>query len=117
MTEQRGQSRGPRTGVHPGTFDPVHNGHLDIIRRATRFDVTEREVVAAVAHLVGAAEPNEPEPNGLGPNGLSGDDPNEPEPNRFGSGERGGDDPNEPETSHRSGLEPLGPASGEPDHG
>jgi len=26
----------PRTGVYPGTFDPVTNGHLDIISRATR---------------------------------------------------------------------------------
>ncbi len=24
-----------RTGLYPGTFDPVTNGHLDIIRRAT----------------------------------------------------------------------------------
>ena len=26
----------PRTGVYPGTFDPVTNGHMDIISRATR---------------------------------------------------------------------------------
>jgi pantetheine-phosphate adenylyltransferase len=25
-----------RTGVYPGTFDPITNGHLDIIQRATR---------------------------------------------------------------------------------
>ncbi|MBF0560443.1 MAG: pantetheine-phosphate adenylyltransferase [Alphaproteobacteria bacterium] len=25
-----------RTGVYPGTFDPITNGHLDIITRATR---------------------------------------------------------------------------------
>ncbi len=25
-----------RTGVYPGTFDPVTNGHLDIIARAAR---------------------------------------------------------------------------------
>ncbi len=26
----------PRVGVYPGSFDPPTNGHLDIIRRATR---------------------------------------------------------------------------------
>jgi len=26
----------PRIGIYPGTFDPVTNGHLDIISRATR---------------------------------------------------------------------------------
>jgi len=26
----------PRTGIYPGTFDPVTNGHIDIISRATR---------------------------------------------------------------------------------
>lgn len=32
-------------GLYPGTFDPIHNGHLDIIQRATRiFD----DVVVAV---------------------------------------------------------------------
>jgi pantetheine-phosphate adenylyltransferase len=25
---------GPRIGVYPGTFDPITNGHMDIIRRA-----------------------------------------------------------------------------------
>ena len=25
-----------RVGIYPGTFDPITNGHLDIIRRATR---------------------------------------------------------------------------------
>jgi pantetheine-phosphate adenylyltransferase len=35
-----------RVGLYPGTFDPVHNGHLDIIERATRlFD----ELVIGVA--------------------------------------------------------------------
>ena len=34
----------PRIGVYPGTFDPVTNGHVDIICRATR--VVDRLVVA-----------------------------------------------------------------------
>ncbi len=33
-----------RTGVYPGTFDPITNGHTDIIRRATK--VVDRLVVA-----------------------------------------------------------------------
>ncbi|MBL8672470.1 MAG: pantetheine-phosphate adenylyltransferase [Alphaproteobacteria bacterium] len=27
---------GPRIGVYPGTFDPITNGHVDVIRRAVR---------------------------------------------------------------------------------
>ena len=37
-------SKGNRIGVYPGTFDPITNGHLDIIRRASRF--VDRLVVA-----------------------------------------------------------------------
>lgn len=35
-----------RTGIYPGTFDPIHNGHLDVIRRAT---VLVDELIVAVA--------------------------------------------------------------------
>ncbi len=62
-----------RAGVYPGTFDPITNGHLDLITRATRvvdhlvvgvaanhekapmFDVDEREamVKAEIKHLNG----------------------------------------------------------------
>jgi pantetheine-phosphate adenylyltransferase len=36
-----------RTAVYPGTFDPIHNGHIDIIRRCVEvFD----EVIVAVAY-------------------------------------------------------------------
>jgi len=35
-----------RTVIYPGSFDPLHNGHLDVVRRAARiFD----EVIVAVA--------------------------------------------------------------------
>lgn len=37
----------PRTGVYPGTFDPITKGHLDIISRAVH--VVDRLIVA-VAH-------------------------------------------------------------------
>jgi pantetheine-phosphate adenylyltransferase len=36
-----------RTAIYPGSFDPITNGHLDIVQRATRlFD----RVIVAVAH-------------------------------------------------------------------
>jgi pantetheine-phosphate adenylyltransferase len=38
--------------IYPGTFDPITNGHLDVLRRATRlFD----KVTVAVAHNPGKA--------------------------------------------------------------
>lgn len=30
------ETKGPRIGLYPGTFDPVTNGHLDVIARAAR---------------------------------------------------------------------------------
>jgi pantetheine-phosphate adenylyltransferase len=45
MATQRKASH-PAIAVYPGTFDPIHNGHIDIIRRsAAIFD----QVVVAVA--------------------------------------------------------------------
>lgn len=39
-----------KSAMYPGTFDPIHNGHLDLIQRASRlFD----EVVVAVADSSG----------------------------------------------------------------
>jgi pantetheine-phosphate adenylyltransferase len=35
-----------RTAIYPGTFDPITNGHLDVIRRALKFF---DEVIIAVA--------------------------------------------------------------------
>jgi pantetheine-phosphate adenylyltransferase len=37
-----------RTAVYPGTFDPITNGHVDIIRRATR--LVDRLVVGVAAN-------------------------------------------------------------------
>ena len=33
----------PRIGIYPGTFDPITNGHTDIIRRAVK--VVDRLVI------------------------------------------------------------------------
>ncbi|QLH37819.1 MAG: pantetheine-phosphate adenylyltransferase [Defluviicoccus sp.] len=38
----------PRVGIYPGTFDPVTNGHVDIIGRATR--VVDRLIIAVAAN-------------------------------------------------------------------
>ncbi len=38
----------PRLGIYPGTFDPITNGHIDIIGRATR--VVDRLVIAVAAN-------------------------------------------------------------------
>jgi pantetheine-phosphate adenylyltransferase len=41
---------GPRIGLYPGTFDPITNGHLDIIQRAMRL---VDHLVVAVAENAG----------------------------------------------------------------
>ena len=41
--------RDRRIGVYPGTFDPVTNGHMDIISRATH--VVDRLVVGVAANV------------------------------------------------------------------
>ncbi len=40
---------GPRVGVYPGTFDPITNGHVDIIRRALR--VVDRLIVGVAINI------------------------------------------------------------------
>jgi pantetheine-phosphate adenylyltransferase len=43
----RGKERSPLIAVYPGSFDPIHNGHIDVIRRSvTVFD----EVIVAVTY-------------------------------------------------------------------
>ena len=37
-----------RTALYTGTFDPVTNGHLDVVRRAAR--IADRVVVATGIH-------------------------------------------------------------------
>jgi pantetheine-phosphate adenylyltransferase len=39
----------PRVGVYPGTFDPLTNGHLDIVARATR--LVHRLVIGVAVNI------------------------------------------------------------------
>ena len=39
-----------RIGIYPGTFDPITNGHIDIIRRASK---TVDHLIVAVARNAG----------------------------------------------------------------
>ena len=42
-----------KTAIYPGTFDPVTNGHLDVLNRAAKlFD----KIVVAVAPNLGKSE-------------------------------------------------------------
>jgi pantetheine-phosphate adenylyltransferase len=38
-----------RVGIYPGTFDPLHNGHMDVIRRATA--LVDRLIVACAVNV------------------------------------------------------------------
>ncbi len=41
------RERGRTIAVYPGTFDPIHNGHLDVVQRSVQvFD----EVIVAIAY-------------------------------------------------------------------
>jgi pantetheine-phosphate adenylyltransferase len=43
----KGRETVTRCAIYPGTFDPIHNGHIDVIRRSVAiFD----EVIVAVAY-------------------------------------------------------------------
>jgi pantetheine-phosphate adenylyltransferase len=42
----------PRTALYTGTFDPVTNGHLDVVRRASR--LADRLVIAIGVHAAKA---------------------------------------------------------------
>jgi len=42
--------RTPRVSVYPGTFDPITNGHMDVISRASK--VADRLVIAISEHHV-----------------------------------------------------------------
>ena len=42
-------ARPVRTGVYPGTFDPITNGHIDVISRATR--ICDRLVIGVAMNV------------------------------------------------------------------
>ena len=48
LADLRGLPIDRHTGIYPGTFDPVTNGHLDIITRAAR--ILDRLVVGVAAN-------------------------------------------------------------------
>ena len=59
----------PRVGIYPGTFDPITNGHTDIIMRATK--IVDRQTgkihigeVPEYAVVVPGSLPGKPLPDG-----------------------------------------------------
>ncbi len=46
--QQAGRPPSRHTGIYPGTFDPVTNGHIDVISRAAR--ILDRLVVGVAAN-------------------------------------------------------------------
>jgi pantetheine-phosphate adenylyltransferase len=55
----------PRTAVYPGSFDPIHNGHIDIAKRASKifddvivavFDMPKKKLLFEVDDRVHMAE-------------------------------------------------------------
>lgn len=44
MSEAPSRSSGETVALYPGSFDPIHNGHLDLIRRAS--SLFDRVIVA-----------------------------------------------------------------------
>ena len=43
------QARSPRIAIYPGSFDPLTNGHVDIIERGAR--IFDSIVVAVLANV------------------------------------------------------------------
>lgn len=50
MVQQKFQYSGRRVAVYPGSFDPVTNGHIDIIERSLKF--IDRLIVSVAHHPV-----------------------------------------------------------------
>src|SRR5260370_33741744 len=41
---EKGKAHKPSIAVYPGTFDPIHNGHVDVIRRSV--EIFDEDIVA-----------------------------------------------------------------------
>jgi pantetheine-phosphate adenylyltransferase len=46
---RNGNDRVTRVAIYPGTFDPIHNGHIDIISRAAR--LVDRLVIGVATNV------------------------------------------------------------------